>query len=83
MAKSNPSTANVIDPVERTDADGRVLYPWEVSPEAQVVPVQVDEAPEARAAREAQAEYDDQAQAAAQIDVAVSDEQGDTALDFD
>lgn len=30
-------------PDERTDATGRVLYPWEVSPKEQVVMVQVEE----------------------------------------
>lgn len=54
-----------IDPNERTDASGRVLYPWEVSPEDQVHPVEVDETDEQRKAREAQAEFDAKAEAAA------------------
>jgi hypothetical protein len=53
-----------IDPDERADAEGRVLYPWEVSPEDSVLRVPVEEDDEARAAREAQAEYDAQVAAA-------------------
>lgn len=69
-----------IDPDERADAAGRVLYPWEVAPEDQVVPVEVDETDEARAAREAQAEFDDKVAAAAQSNTPGGDEQqGSTA----
>lgn len=59
-----------VDPDERTDESGRVLYPWEVSPEEHVQPVVVDESQEARQAREAQAEFDQQ------VEKAAPDEQG-------
>lgn len=49
-----------IDPAERVDPTGRVLYPWEVSPENQVVMVVVEETPEQQEAREQQAELDQQ-----------------------
>lgn len=49
-----------VDANQRTDATGRVLYPWEVDPEDQVRPVQVEETDEARQAREAQLEVDQQ-----------------------
>src|SRR5690606_37477901 len=47
-----------IDPDARTDAAGRVLYPWEVSPDAAVKRVEVEESDEERKARERQAELD-------------------------
>lgn len=59
-----------IDPDSRVDATGRVLYPWEVSPEDVVVMVEPDESDEAREAREAQAEFD------AKVAAAGGDEQG-------
>lgn len=64
-----------IDPDERADAVGRVLYPWEVSPEDHVVPVQVEETDEERAAREAKAEFDSKVEAVAQANIAGGDEQ--------
>ena len=60
-----------VDPDARVDATGRTLYPWEVAPEKQAFHVRVDEEPEARKQREAQAE----------LDQAVVDEQGDTPAD--
>lgn len=54
-----------IDPDARVDAAGRVLYPWEVDPEDAVVMVEPEEDDEARAAREAQAKFDEQVAAAA------------------
>ena len=64
-----------IDPDQRADGAGRVLYPWEVAPEDHVVPVQVDETDEARAAREAQAEFDAKVAAAAESNTPGGDEQ--------
>jgi hypothetical protein len=61
-----------IDPDERVDATGRVLYPWEANPVDQQV--EVEESPEARKAREAQAEVDQQVAAAAAANA--GDEQG-------
>lgn len=66
-----------IDSDARTDGAGRVLYPWEVEAKDEVRPVQVDETPEERKAREAQREFDAQVEAAAPTGF---DEQGgDTA----
>lgn len=53
-----------IDPDARVDAEGRSLYPWEVSPEEAVQRVVVEESDEERTAREARAEYDEQVAAA-------------------
>ena len=49
-----------VDPDARADADGRVLYPWEVKPEEAVQRVVVEETDEDRKMRETQAEYDRQ-----------------------
>lgn len=54
-----------IDPSERVDADGRVLYPWEVDPADEVRPVQVEETKEQKDARIAQLEFDEKVAAAA------------------
>lgn len=61
-----------LDPDARVDASGRTLYPWEVDPAEQVLAVEVDETDEEREAREAQAEFDAAAEAAAPV----LDEQG-------
>lgn len=66
-----------IDPDERVDASGRVLYPWEVKGDDQVVAVKVDEDAEARKAREAQAEFDEKVAAAAPT--GFDEQQGGTA----
>ena len=66
-----------IDPDARVDATGRVLYPWEVAPEDEVRPVEVEETEEERKAREAQAEWDAKVEAAAPT--GFDEQQGGTA----
>lgn len=68
-----------VDPNERVDATGRVLYPWEVASEEQVTPVKVEESKEAAKARQAQAEFDDQAAAAAAANAGGSEQGAVTA----
>lgn len=53
-----------VDPDQRADAEGRALYPWEVSPDEAVQRVVVEETEEERKAREAQAAYDEKVAAA-------------------
>jgi len=65
-----------IDSDARTDSAGRVLYPWEVDPEDAVVMVEPEEDAEARAAREAQLDFDKQVAAAAPV---VDEQSGGTA----
>lgn len=52
-------------PEQREDASGRVLYPWEVSPEDAVRPVVVEESEEAKKQRELLAEQGEQVALAA------------------
>lgn len=53
-----------IDPDQRVDSTGRVLYPWEVDADQQVRVRQPEEDAEARKARELQAEQDQRVAAA-------------------
>ena len=57
-ARKSVLEAAGVDPSVRTDASGRELYPWEVSPENQVRVVDPEESADEQAAREAQAEAD-------------------------
>lgn len=66
-----------VDPDERTDASGRVLYPWEMEPANHVHHVQVEETEEQRKEREARAEFDARVERSAPT--GVDEQQGGTA----
>lgn len=50
----------------RTDATGRALYPWEVTPGEEAVAVEVDESEDEKEAREQRASFEEDAAAASE-----------------